>query len=120
MHFWLATFILNLMIPLILLLIGNFYLKKPITKLNWTRGYRTERSMQNQETWEFAQKHFGNNCYRTGFIFTLLTIVLMLSVFGQHPQTIGILGNTLGTVEGFTLVYVLATTEYALKKKYDK
>ncbi len=119
MRFWIATLMFNLLIPIIMLIVGILYLKKPMKKISWTHGYRTDRSMQNQETWEFAQKHFGNTCYRSGILFTVLTFILMFSVLGQTKQVVGILGNVLGTVEGFLMVYVLVTTENALKKKYD-
>lgn len=119
MRFWVTTLIFNLLIPVVILIIGILYIKKPVERISWTRGYRTERSMKNQETWEFAQKHFGNVCYRLGSGFTILTLILMLSFFGQNQKNIGILGNVLGTVEGFMMFYVLIPTERALRKKYD-
>lgn len=118
MRFWLTTLLLNLLAPVIILIIGILYLKKPAKHISWAHGYRTERSMKNQETWEFAQKYFGGVCCRLGTAFLVLTLISMISVLNQNQKIIGILGNILGTMECFMILYVLIPTERALKKKY--
>ena len=82
-------------------------------------GYCTERAMKHQDAWDFAQKYFGNVCFRLGIGFTLLTLISMFSVFGQNKKNIEMLGNVIGIAEVFLLICVLIPTERALQKKYE-
>lgn len=118
MKFWILTLILNLLIPLGMLGIGLLYLKRPYKSINWMHGYRTERSMKNQETWDFAQQHFGNMCFQWGVGFLVLTLILMFAVLGRSEKIIGMVGTVLGTAQGFVIIYLLTPTERALEKKF--
>lgn len=119
MKFWITTLFLDLLVPVIILIIGILYIKKPATHINWMHGYRTERSMRNQEAWDFAQRYFGGTCFRLGTGFTLLTLVSMLSVLGQNQKNIKMLGSVIGIAEVFMMIYILIPTERALKRKYE-
>ncbi len=119
MKFWISTLVLNLQIPMIMLLVGIRYLKNPAKNINWMHGYRTKRSMKSQETWEFAQRHFGSVCCRWGVGFILLILAAMFSVLGESEKLIGIVGTVLGTAEGMIMIYLLIPTEMALKRKFN-
>lgn len=119
MKFWITTLLVDLLVPVIILIIGILYIKKPATHINWMHGYRTERSMRNQEAWDFAQRYFGDVCCRLGSCFILLTLILMISVSKQSQKNIITLGNIIGIGECFMMIYLLIPTERALKKKYD-
>lgn len=118
MRFWLTTLFLVLFVPVIILITGILYIKKPAKHINCMHGYRTERAMKHQEAWDFAQKYFGNVCCRLGIGFTLLSLASMFSVLGQNQKNIEILGNVIGMAEVLMLLYILVPTERALKKKY--
>ena len=47
-------FIVTLLIPAVLL---TWYLHPKFKTINNASGYRTKRSMKNQDTWDFAQKY---------------------------------------------------------------
>lgn len=119
MRFWLTTLFLDLFVPIIILITGILYIKKPVKHINCMHGYRTERAMKHQEAWDFAQRYFGNVCFRLGISFTLLTFVLMFSVFRQNQKNIELLGDVIAMAEVFMLIYMLIPTERALKKKYE-
>lgn len=55
MGFWIFMFIITLLIPAALLL--TWYLCPRLKRINNLSGYRSKMSMQNQETWDFAQKY---------------------------------------------------------------
>lgn len=55
MGFWIFVFIVTLLIPVALLL--TWYLCPKFKTINNAGGYRSKRSMQNQNTWDFAQKY---------------------------------------------------------------
>ena len=119
MKFWMTTLILNLLMPVITMAIGILYLKKPSKNINWEYGYRTQLSMKNQETWDFAQRYFGKICWRWGVGVMLFILLTMLLVLGRSQRIIGIVGTVLGTLEGFVMIYLLLPTEMALQKKFD-
>jgi uncharacterized membrane protein len=104
---------------MIMLVAGILYLKKPFPNINWMHGYRTQRSMKNQETWEFAQRYFGSTCFRWGAGIVLLTLILMISVLGRSEKIVGMVGTVIGTAQGFVMIYLLTPTERALEKKFN-
>lgn len=118
MGIWMATLLLNLLIPIVIWIIGILYLKRPSKSINWMHGYRTQKSMKNQETWEYAQRHFGGVCCRWGIGFATVVLLLMILVIGKSEKIIGTIGSAIGTSEGFLMAYILVPTERALKKKF--
>lgn len=48
-----------LLLPISMLIIGITLLKHPILQINSEKGYRTNRAMQSQENWAFAQKMYA-------------------------------------------------------------
>ena len=49
----------TLLIPIIMLVFGAIFSKKAPKSINHIYGYRTPRSMKNQNTWEFANMYCG-------------------------------------------------------------
>ncbi len=119
MNFWLVTLLFNLLIPVVMLIKGILYVTKPAPKINWLHGYRTKRSVKSQETWEYAQRHFGKSCCRLGIGLLLLVIISMTSVLKTNKEIIGTVGSLVGTLEGLAMTYALIPTEKALKKTFD-
>ena len=54
MGFWLFCTVCGLLIPAVMLFFGQRFLNKPPKKINSLYGYRTSRSMKNQQTWDCA------------------------------------------------------------------
>lgn len=46
---------------IISILAGIILLKKPPKRINFLYGYRTNKSMRNQQSWDFAQMYSGKN-----------------------------------------------------------
>jgi len=66
---------------ILFLSLAYYYLKKPPKKINHFYGYRTRRSMTNQEIWDFANLQSARSFWRvaittatTGVIFLLFDI----------------------------------------------
>jgi len=57
MGFWLFMLINNLIVPAIMIGIGRIFVSHPPKKINGIYGYRTKRSMKNNETWRFAHHY---------------------------------------------------------------
>ena len=52
-------FVCNLLIPVTMILVERRYYKKPPKEIDSLSGYRTTRSMQNQENWIYANTYIG-------------------------------------------------------------
>ena len=79
--------------------VGYILLRFPPKKINRIYGYRTARSMKNQQHWDFAQRYAGREMMRQGLLMVLtgtlgfwlpfkpvasafLTLPIMLILFG--------------------------------------
>lgn len=83
-------------------------------------GYRTNMSMKNRDTWEFAHKYCGKIWYVCGWILLPLSIIPMLFVIGQNEDTVGNLGGILCVIQLIPLIGSIIPTEIALRKTFDK
>ena len=95
-----------------MLLLGWLLKKFPPKKINHLYGYRTQRSMKNQASWEAA------NTYSTLVFFkiSLYSFFIPVALYFLFPQLnvlITIITNTL------LLLYVLYATEKYLKSRFD-
>ncbi|MEX0312921.1 MAG: SdpI family protein [Allomuricauda sp.] len=98
-------------------LIGGLIFKKnPPKKINWWYGYRTKRSMENQEKWDFAQKLGAENMMKYSSI-TFLTTLLGFLIDEQH------IGLSIGIVILSSLLWAFFSiyrTEAKLISEFDK
>ncbi len=120
MAFWIYMVCMDLLIPVSMILIGKRFQKKPPKYKNALTGYRTKRSMLSEATWEFAHIHLGKTWEKCGIIACLVTIVLMLPVFGKSTDTVGIAGGILSGVQCVLMIATIIPTEIALRKTFDE
>ena len=59
MGFFIAMFLCNLLMPLIMLIGGYCMYRKPPKEINGLVGYRTTMSKKNKNTWKFAHEYCG-------------------------------------------------------------
>ena len=118
MKIWLLQLFFCLLIPLVMLVNGLWHLKKPPGYINWTYGYRTRRSMRNQETWEFAQQHCGKMYCRMGSGMTAVVLIIMLCIRDKAVEVISAAASVIGIAEGIMMTCALLPTERALKRKF--
>ena len=64
--FWLYMLAVDLLIPATMIGFGLLFLKRPPKKINAIFGYRSMRSMQNEDTWRFAHAHLSKLWVRLG------------------------------------------------------
>ena len=50
MGFWIYMLVMDLLIPLTMIIWGNYFMKKAPAQINSVFGYRTPMSMKNQDT----------------------------------------------------------------------
>lgn len=120
MGFWRLMFLMDLLIPLLMIIYGYVYSQRAPKKINYFSGYRTRRSMQNKETWDFAHRYFGRLSLVFGLVLMPLTIIAALTFRNTDVETVGIMGTLLMTGQIVFLIILIIPTEIALKKNYDK
>ena len=95
-----------------MLLLGWLLKKYPPKKINHLYGYRTQRSMKNQATWEAANTYSSLVFFKVSLYCFFIPVALYF-LFPQLNVLITIITNTL------LLLYVLYATEKHLKARFD-
>lgn len=120
MGFWIFMLAMDLIVPTALLALGRRFMKSAPGKVNPNSGYRTNMSMKNQETWEFAHRYCGKVWWIMGLIMLPATVAAMLFVLGADTGRVSLVG---AVVCGAQLVPPLSSiipTELALRRNFDK
>lgn len=120
MGFWMFMLATNLLIPVIMIGIGWYFLKKPPKKINPLFGYRTTRSMKNAETWAFAHQTCGKIWVRWGWAVLVVSVIPMLAVLGKDEDTIGWVSTVICLLQLIPLLCSIVPVERALKKTFDE
>ncbi len=120
MGFWIFMLIMDLLIPLTMLGFGKLFMKMAPKTINYAFGYRTNRSMKNQDTWEFAHHYCGKIWFWCGLVMTPLTIVAMLFVIGGSEDLVGTVGGWICSIQLVPMIGSILPTELALRKNFDK
>ena len=118
MGFWVFMTICNLVIPLLMIVIGQVFIKNPPKTINGIYGYRTSRSKKNQDTWNFAHLYCGKLWWKVGWVMLPLSVIGMFPVIGKNDNIVGGVGAVVVTVECIVLVITIFFVERALAKKF--
>ena len=120
MRFWIFMFIMVLLIPLTMIFFGWLLFRKTPKEINYVYGYRTKRSMMNEETWRFANQYFGKTWYFCGLILAPLSVIAIGIVFGKGSGTVGTVGGIITMLQMLPLIGAIVPTESELKKNFDE
>ena len=120
MGFFIFLFVVNLFLPVIMLIFGVIFEKHPPKSVNGAYGYRTTRSMKNQETWDFAHKLFGEIWKKAGTVLSIITISVTIASYPLGEDGIGIVSLVLVHIQLVVLLLCIYPVEKALKKNFDE
>ena len=120
MEFWIFMLIMVLLIPLTMIFFGWLLFRRTPKEINYVYGYRTKRSMMNEETWKFANQYFGKAWYLCGLISVPLSVMAITLVLGKGTETVGTIGGIITMLQMIPLVGAIIPTEIALKKNFDE
>lgn len=67
-----------LLVGFLFLCLAYYYLKKPPKKINYVYGYRTRRSMSNQDIWDFANTQSAKDFWKVAIVTLIVGIALLL------------------------------------------
>lgn len=120
MGFWIFMFCCTLLIPIIMIIAGNSMRLGKFKTINSIVGYRTRRSMQNQQTWDYAQRECGRLWVRWGVLMLVPAAVIMLLLLGKEIPTIGTVGGIFTVLQMLPLLLSIAIVEKKLREKFDE
>ena len=93
--------------------------KYPPKKINWIVGYRTCKSMKNEENWVFANKYCGKLWIGIGLIMFVITLVLfVLFYLNIFTYTEDILAIVI-LVQVLIIILPIFIVEKAIKDKMN-
>jgi len=122
MNFWIFMLVMNLLTPLVMIIYGRIFEKKPpkIARSKFAFGYRTVMSMRNEETWEYAHRFFGKLWFRFGIAVGLISIIVLFFFIGKDKDTVGFAGMIICYVQLVAMLLPVIPTELALRRRFDK
>ena len=117
---WYFMLILVLLMPLFMIGFGWMFMTNAPKDINTSFGYRTKRSMKNQDTWDFAHKLFGKTWFVCGIVLIPASLVLMFLVMGREADVIRTTGFIILGLQLFLMLGAILPTETALKNNFDE
>lgn len=120
MEVWFGITLTVLIIPGLMIICGKYYIKKAPKNINHFVGYRTKRSMKNNETWNFAHNYMGKLWFKYGVVLLIVSVLLMFLPIGQDEDAVGGLAAIITTVQVFVMIVPGVLTEKALKENFDE
>lgn len=106
--------LLLLMVPIITLIAGYLMHRHTPKSINGLVGYRTSRSMINQDTWNFANKYCASLWIKLGVVSSIVSILIFI-VFDINE----FISIVIIMIQTFLLLLSIIPVEKALKKTFD-
>lgn len=120
MGFWIFMTCCTLLIPVIMVCAGAALRRGKFSTINPVSGYRTRRSMKNQQTWDYAHRECGLLWRRWGSTMLVLTVIAMLLFMGEDTDHIGVVGSVITVLQMIPLFLSIAIVEKKLREKFDE
>ena len=120
MGFWIFMLVMDLLFPVIMIVMGRYFMKTSPKEINYIFGYRTNMSMKNKDTWDFAHKYIGKLWFYLGLLLIPITVFPMLLVIGMGEDIVATVGSIVMVIDLIILIAPIFPTEKALKKTFDK
>ena len=118
--FYIYMLLTSLLIPVIMLVFGWIFHRQAPKKINVWYGYRSARSMKNEDTWVFAHQHIGRTWMLVGAVLLVISVIPMIAVYGKDDDTVSVVSLVLLFVQMLPMIMSLIPTERALKRTFDE
>lgn len=110
--FW----IVDLIIPITMIIIGIIFENHPPKEINYVYGYRTKRSMASQEAWDLAHKLCGD-AWRTIGIILFIFVVVEKLIVQIDPASLSLINVGISLIALITPIFFI---ERKLKNRFGK
>ena len=118
---WVFMLVCNLLIPATMIGFGRMMEKKPPREINSIYGYRTSRSMKNQDTWDFAHEYCGRLWNKAGWALVPLAVVgQALTLLCPTVESMCYWSLVPTVAEVVVMAATIIPVERALKRNFDK
>ena len=118
---WIFMLVCNLLIPATMIGFGRMFTKNPPREINSGFGYRTSRSMKNQETWDFAHEYCGRLWNKVGWALVPLAVLgQALTLLCPDTESMCLWSLVPTTAETVVMAAVYFPVERALKRNFDR
>lgn len=114
-NFLMMNLLLLLMVPIITLITGYLMYRHTPKSINGLIGYRTSKSMINQDTWNFANKYCASLWIKLGIITTVISFLIYILFDVNETVSIVIV-----LIQTFLLLFSIIPVEKALKNTFDE
>ena len=118
--FWVFMLAADLLIPIVMVAFGLVFMRRPPKNINRTYGYRTRRSMINEDTWAFAHRFCGRLWLICGSVLFAATIVVFAVIIGAPVEMVGMIGLIVCMAQVVPLAFSIIPTEIALRMNFDR
>ena len=117
--FWIYMLVMVLLIPFSMIGFGIYLNNGGPKEISHVIGYRTNRSMKNQETWIFAHQYSGKIWLRSGLVMLPTSLAAMFFLFGKSIDLIGSAGAVIIILQCVVMISAIPATEAALRRNFD-
>ncbi len=114
-----GIYVMTLLIPLLMLVTGLIFSRWTPKSINYLFGYRTRRSMINQETWNFANRTMGRIWITWSLLLLIPSILVLFFLKTRVEQNLETWIVVLTLVQLAVLILSIIPVERALKAKFD-
>lgn len=112
--------IITFLLPCMMVFFGILFSKNVPKHINGKFGYRTHRSMENKDTWNFAHKYCGRLLLYTGLVLVFLSFGAVYAYTVINESLVSTVLLAVVFAEIILLYIVFFMTERALKKRYGQ
>ncbi len=117
--FWVFMLAMALLTPAVMIGLGRYLAKRGPRQINGVFGYRTARSMKNQDTWAFAQRYCGKLWWKLGWVLLAVSAAGMLPAVGKEIAVAAAAGGVLVGAQCVVLLLSIVPVERALDRTFD-
>ena len=118
-HWWLM-FAVSLIYPFTMVFGGLLMKKVAGRSMNGLLGYRSRRSMMNDDTWRFANEYCGKQWLRIGWLLLILITAVQLPFYGTDEEVIDRVCLIISAVSCSVMLLSILPTEKALKATFNE
>ena len=97
------------------LLVGFLTVKYPAKKINPLYGYRTKRSMCNQEAWDYAQRVSSRKIILVGLVMGVIAFTEWMFQLPPSWCAVILIASVIGSA-----IYMISSVEDKLRRKFKE
>jgi len=120
MNIWGIILIVVIVFGVTMVGFGFLFERHSPKKINFVLGYRSFRSMKNQETWDYGNKLSGLLLSRFGIILFIISTAALIFVHGSSETIIRNVGIAIIVLHAVIIVSCALATELSLHRHFDK